>query len=245
MELPESETKSVAEANGWIVFCKTIADAQFITLSNLTSGNIADVETSSGTQTPTISIPVAKGDIYQVTYTGTGEFPIFRFVFAKGNGDLYYFMGEAVNNAHLVNVANITAELSNKIGPQSDKLEGHFVATPSLTIAESQAIDNTTKIFDISEYLPQDGYEYLVWVTGAISTTATNGKYTNLHVGSDLMNSTYCTLCGTTARSAYSYIAYGSACIPVGKDRQIWRYGNTSGSGTYTISLKGYRRMGN
>lgn len=163
MELPESETKSVAEANGWVVFCKTIADAQFITLSNLTSGNIADVETSSGTQTPTISIPVAKGDIYQVTYTGTGECPIFRFVFAKGNGDLYYYVGETVQNVNLINAAALNTRINN--------LQDEYIAADGVL---SQRIDNVIdQNRSLIGSLSMPSQKYVDLTLGASGTTYT------------------------------------------------------------------------
>lgn len=249
IEYPINTEFNTAPANGYVfVEADTgTANNQLGIIVKTSNGAVYGYkwQANTGGTNQLLTAPVRKGYTFQFNYTTFGQAPYYRFYYNKGNGSLYYYVGEAVNNAHLVNIGNITAELSNKIGPQSDKLEGHFVATPPLTIAESQSIDTTTKIFDVSEYLPQDSYEYLVWVTGAVSTTASSSKYVNLHIGSDLMGSTYCTLCGTTARSAYSYVAYGSACIPVGKDRRILRYGNTSGSGTYTISLRGYRRMGN
>ena len=115
LSLDVSGSTYTAPANGWVVFSRTVANSQFISIANLTAGNIADIETSSGTQTPTVTIPVKKGDTYQVLYSGTGATNIFRFVYAQSNGDLYFYVGETVQNANLINAGRIQEKVAEAI----------------------------------------------------------------------------------------------------------------------------------
>lgn len=198
---------------------------------------------AGSTQNSSLFMRRGQTAVLEVT-TGPITLSSSLFSMAKGKGDLYFYVGETVNNANLIDLGKIATELSDKVSSQSNKLEGSFI-TANCVIATGQSITTEPVIYDLSEYLPDDNHDYLVWVTGSISTNASTSAYINLHISSDiLMNDAYLSLCGTTARSNYSYTAYGSCCLPVGKARQLMRMANTSGKGAYSITLKGFRRMG-
>jgi hypothetical protein len=56
-----------------------------------------------------------KGDSVQVSYTTGGVTYYFRFIYAQGNGSLYYYVGETVNNANIIDASKIQNQLIDKL----------------------------------------------------------------------------------------------------------------------------------
>ena len=110
--LQASGTNYIAPANGYIAFSKTVSNTQFISIANITA-NIGTVETSSGNQIPSINLQVKKGDTYQVNYSGTGATNYFRFVYAKSDGTLYFYVGETNKKLSQINTGRILEVLSD------------------------------------------------------------------------------------------------------------------------------------
>ena len=60
-----------------------------------------------------VFVNVSKGDRIEYYYAGTGTPDIFQFIYAKGNGTLYYYVGDTVQDASLINAGAVLGQLAN------------------------------------------------------------------------------------------------------------------------------------
>jgi hypothetical protein len=153
---------------------------------------------------------------------------------------LYFYVGETVQNANLINAGRIEEKLTLK----ADKtdVDGQWVKKQLVLITK----DATTSdmIFDLSSYLPNDGYIYNVLVEAVCYTGTTSGNYITAYISSDLTHGVCISRAMT--RTSSSLQAGGNAWIPVGIGRTFTLNGSTETTfkGTRTVVLHGYRRMG-
>lgn len=114
LTLQASGTKYTAVANGFVFFEKlNTSNTQFVKGTNLSSG-YADISygTYSGS-TPSILLKVKRGDIFSIDYDAAGVTNSFRFIYARGNGSLYYYVGETVQNANLIDAGRMQEQITN------------------------------------------------------------------------------------------------------------------------------------
>lgn len=114
LTLQPSGTKYTAVANGFVFFEKlNTSNTQFVKGTNLSSG-YADISygTYSGS-TPSILLKVKRGDIFSIDYDAAGVTNSFRFIYARGNGSLYYYVGETVQNANLIDAGRMQEQITN------------------------------------------------------------------------------------------------------------------------------------
>ncbi len=117
LTLEASGTTYTAPANGWFVVSKKgTADNQYLTMYG---NNVYSKLFSATTGSVEINLPVAKGTIVTVSYNVAGDTNFFRFVYAKGNGSLYFYVGETVQNANLINAGRIEEKLIDKVDVNS------------------------------------------------------------------------------------------------------------------------------
>lgn len=108
LELKASSSTYVAPANGWYVLSKrTNAANQTVVLENHTNGVQSGVIVPSVDHIPRIYIPAKKNDVIEARYTAGGDLDTFRFIYAKGNGSLYFFVASGAQNAPLANLGRI------------------------------------------------------------------------------------------------------------------------------------------
>lgn len=108
LELKASSSTYVAPANGWYVLSKrTNAANQTVVLENHTNGVQSGVIVPSVDHIPRIYIPAKKNDVIEARYTAGGDLDTFRFIYAKGNGSLYFFVASVAQNAPLANLGRI------------------------------------------------------------------------------------------------------------------------------------------
>lgn len=62
-----------------------------------------------------VFVKVSKGDRITYYYAGTGTPDVFQFIYAKGNGTLYYYVGDIAQDASLINAGAALSQLSDKI----------------------------------------------------------------------------------------------------------------------------------
>lgn len=114
-----SGTTYTAPANGWYILYKQANSPTsstldlFCTLTNASTGITSHFHGAYGFGL-TPCVEVKKGDNVFVTYDATGITQYFRFVYAQGNGSLYFYVGETVQNANLINAGRIEETLANK-----------------------------------------------------------------------------------------------------------------------------------
>lgn len=112
LELKASGSTYTAPANGWFWIQKlSSSTAQYLTPAIKDSnGNIKYVLTSQPASVgydAEILAPVSKGDVISIDYNVGGATKSFRFIYAKSNGSLYFFVASVAQNAPLANLGRI------------------------------------------------------------------------------------------------------------------------------------------
>lgn len=125
-----------------------------------------------------------------------------------------------------------------------NQLSGHWT-NKGLTLAHGTQINaETTKTFDLTNYLPKYGDQYEVIV--AVRGYTQNNTMLDYVAYSDIITN-YIMLCRTFSRSSATYDAAGCATIPVGNKRKLY-IRNTSQSASasngFNAYVCGYRRLG-
>lgn len=117
LELLASGNPYTAPANGYFELGKSsTASGQYLSLFvSATQLQQALVSSASG-QNIASFLPVKKGTEVTINYSLGGTTNRFRFIYAQGNGSLYYYVGETVQNANLIDAGRIGEQLANKIG---------------------------------------------------------------------------------------------------------------------------------
>lgn len=128
LTIQASGTKYTAVANGFVFFEKlNTSNTQFVKGTNLSSG-YSDISygTYSGS-TPSILLKVKRGDIFSIDYDAAGVTNSFRFIYARGNGSLYYYVGETVQNANLIDAGRMQEQITNINAPSRGYLVQSYV----------------------------------------------------------------------------------------------------------------------
>lgn len=112
LELKASGSTYTAPANGWFWIQKlSSSTGQFLTpVIKDSNGNIKYTLTSQPTAAgydAEILAPVSKGDVISIGYSVGGATQSFRFIYAKSNGSLYFFVASVAHNAPLANLGRI------------------------------------------------------------------------------------------------------------------------------------------
>ena len=112
LELNASGSTYTAPANGWFWIQKLASSTgQYLTpVIKDSNGNIKYTLTSQPTAAgydAEILAPVSKGDVISIGYSVGGATKSFRFIYAKSNGSLYFFVASVAQNAPLANLGRI------------------------------------------------------------------------------------------------------------------------------------------
>lgn len=112
LELKASGSTYTAPANGWFWIQKlSSSTGQYLTpVIKDSNGNIKYTLTSQPTAAgydAEILAPVSKGDVISTGYNVGGATKSFRFIYAKSNGSLYFFVASVAQNAPLANLGRI------------------------------------------------------------------------------------------------------------------------------------------
>lgn len=149
-----------APANGWLILAKQTNGAnQYVqfnaTVADLQSKNMFLVgdEVYNNGSLAYCQIPMKKGQSTKIHYNAGGTVYAFRFVYAQGNGSLYFYVGETVQNANLIDAGRIGEQLAGKADIDLNNLS-----------AVGQAILN--KKVEVEALLEQNGYAKFTWKEG-------------------------------------------------------------------------------
>lgn len=112
LELKASGSTYTAPANGWFWIQKlSSSTGQYLTpVIKDSNGNIKYTLTSQPTAIgydAEILAPVSKGDVISIGYSVDGATKSFRFIYAKGNGSLYFLVASVAQNVPLANLGRI------------------------------------------------------------------------------------------------------------------------------------------
>ena len=121
----------------------------------------------------TISFDVKRGDVVVVNLDqGTAT---YNYLYSKavGNGSLYYYVGETAQNANLIDAGRLGEELVDvkaSIDGDWTYKQLHFASSVSIPINT----EGTGNVFtyDLSNYLPNDGYKYEVTISVEVNNSS-------------------------------------------------------------------------
>jgi len=157
--------------------------------------------------------------------------------------DKYIMIGGASGYYQTLSVENYTSNIvkGSDIPITSNNFDGQWVYS-SLTLLSGSA-PTSDQTVSLSSYLPNDGYNYEVLITGEISVTNTSGKWVYLSVQSDIITSPLFMLQERT-NSALTVHDASTLIIPVGQNRSVTIGAEASNAGSANIYAYGYRRIG-
>lgn len=153
LTLGASGQSYIAPANGWVSIGKmNTENLQEVGLFLRTKdgGQSLGTRGTAGKATNAFtSLRVYKNQIFVIAYSSAGTLDQFKFVYAKGNGNLYYYVGDTLQNLDLINIARMQEELVNKV----DKKQATQASMPS-----GKYIDLTLGASGTTYTAPADGY---------------------------------------------------------------------------------------
>ena len=92
----------------------TTAVNQFIRITNVTTGERSEMRSPLGGSANIVSIWVNRGDTFKVNGDVVTTIYSVQLFKAEGNGSLYFYVGETVQNANLIDAGRIGEQLANK-----------------------------------------------------------------------------------------------------------------------------------
>ena len=112
-----SNNTYTAPANGWYSLGKKAsADGGLVGMFNLANTMRTQSAVHYANQIPRVFIPVKRNDTIEAGYeNANGNLESFRFIYAQGRGSLYFYVGETVQNANLINAGRIEEKISNLV----------------------------------------------------------------------------------------------------------------------------------
>ena len=144
----------------------------------------------------------------------------------------------------------ITTALNNKLNANASNLttdgqkvfDGQWVSS-RLTLVSNETYPTTTNIeYTLSSYLPEDNYNYEVIASCATRASA-GEKQMRIELISDIIDHSFI-LGDCISSSSKQSFGSGTISIPVGIGRKITTVKLSWVSGTYSVWLTGYRRIG-
>lgn len=134
-------------------------------------------------------------------------------------------------------------ELTNLSSTQSANFDGQWISS-SITLAEDASCPSSAVVyFDLSNYLPSDNYKYEVLCYATAVTGSTSGNYARISIKTDLI-SDYTTICNVITRSSSTQYTSGACIFPIGTGRKITVGNWLANTGTYSLYIRAYRRIG-
>lgn len=223
-----------APANGW-VNVKAVAKAMggWTTIID-NDGNAVTTPYAATDGGMSDSIFVKRNDLFKLTY-GNVQINSLRLFYAKGNGNLYYYVGDTLQNADLINIARMQEQKADK-----SEIDGKWVCQSKdlITYSANNFPANYNTTFDLSSYLLQDGHKYELIIDSSISTDVHN--MASVLAKSSLMAVNLCKI-GVSNAVAYTH---GCGNIIVGQDRKITVSASGSvGTNSAYFGIKAYRKV--
>ena len=165
---------------------------------------------------------------------------------------LYFYVGETVQNANLINAGRIEENVNTQLINKANKtdVDGQWISAKKSVFSSTTFTADELKTYDLSDILPNDGYDYECAFSAFIRTGNTSGNATgcSLLSGTTTDTSPYnVRVARCVTRAAGNAAAQGTAILPIlASDRAItWRNIDSSGtSGGCGLSLDFYRRIG-
>ena len=157
---------------------------------------------------------------------------------AQGNGSLYYYTGETVQNANLIDAGRIAETKADKT-----EIDGVWAGSYSVIFTGVSFTAGQSRTYSLSEYLPNDGNIYEVLFIGRVTTGAAAGDTARLNLTTSVIPTSYPFVAAQTPAARAMYVI-GSVLMPVGLDRNI-KVTNTSAgdTATFELAVSAYRKV--
>ena len=231
--------------NGYVTITNTNSNPN-VTVRNLTT-EIGNTGQGQLENQPRASVFGRKGDVIQYVKSainGDGSTTVVWLCPAVGNGDLYYYVGESVANAHLIDAQKAIKLINNKVDLDSNRFDGPWVHKVTTIIASDTTLpaDKTTK-YDLSTALPKDDYDYEAIFSIIGTTASSSGSAADVIIHTDFITSGATRMAYTVSRSSSAFGFGGTNNMIVGKDRFV----TLQCSHAYIVKrfrLIAYRRLG-
>ena len=207
----------------------------YITLRTQTFGSLtnqnSDVIFMQRNQTLILKINSANSTTPTVSYN-------LNVRAAQGNGSLYYYTGETVQNANLIDAGRIAETKANKT-----EIDGVWAGSYSVIFTGVSFTAGQSRTYSLSEYLPNDGNIYEVLFIGRVTTGAAAGDTARLNLTTSVIPTSYPFVAAQTPAARAMYVI-GSVLMPVGVDRNI-KVTNTSAgdTATFELAVSAYRKV--
>ena len=121
----------------------------------------------------------------------------------------------------------------------NSQIDGSWVSK-NIQLAKDVTYPKTTSIeYDLSEYLPNDNYNYMVMFQGNVSSTSSTGKCSLQLLSQSISTTNICSVYGAND------LGSGTIQLPIGTDNKITVNANSEYVGMFSLIARGYRRLGN
>lgn len=225
LTLGASGTQYTAPANGFVLFRRRATSSNTVTNAYVAfdkgesySREVRAAQanwTANTTGDMMFVEPVKKDDVYTVRYRDFSAVDtavsVFKFYYFQGNGNLYYYVGDTLQNTDLINIARLGEQLSNKVDSDFANVNTagkEYIAHQAMP--SDKFIDLTLNASGSTYTAPADGWVSFCkssgaagnWVVLRNSTTSSVGNlYAN---GGTAMNATVKVKKGDTFYISYS-----------------------------------------
>lgn len=238
----------IGQYGDWTSIVYNTNDNKFVALTS--SGLISTSTSSTGDSWGTPSYPrgLYNNTINQYNWKSISILNN-KLIIMGNNGHISYQV-DTLSNINDIQIGGnnfngipviFTSDQSSLINSGTDE---HNLLTGSVSI-DSQAHQS----YDVSDIIPDDGYDYELCISVWTATQSTSSRDVNLFVAQGSLTSRpiYAIQVGYRfARTGAQYGDYNMAWLPIShKDKWITFYSNTSTYAfTYNCAIHGYRRIG-
>lgn len=153
---------------------------------------------------------------------------------------------KTINSTDLLSSGNIDladTTLSNVSSTSNTCFDGQWVALSTTLVSGVTAPTTDALSYDLSEYLPDDSYNYEVLIGVSAATGSTSGDQIQIAVYSTILTSSVF-VCAIQTRTSSGINGAGSIIFPIGSDRTIYIQAKQNNTGKFNLYLRGYRRIG-
>lgn len=148
LTLGESNTLYTAPANGFYRFSVELPMSSYFAIFESNSGDVANLianEVAAIGQNYVAVAPVKRGQTIRIQYNNTPDVNSARFYYNGGNGNLYYYIGDTLQNAQLINVARIEEKLVTAGNPVGTIIAWSTATAPAgYLICDGSAVSRAT-----------------------------------------------------------------------------------------------------
>lgn len=194
-------------------------------------------------------LPNAQGNVTLSIPSAVTESTVAGWGFTKNVGTVTSVNGVSPTNGNVAitipDISNLAdKDLSNLSSTGKKVIDGQWVAS-TLTLASGVTYPTTTDTeYSLSTYLPDDSYDYDVIFSASTTTGTTSGNAMSVRFHTDILNIGYMIMANAITRTSFANYNSGTATVPIGSARKFIINAVSSYVGTYSITLKGYRRIG-